>query len=137
MERGDLGIDWPGANEHPMFYVGVYAAIGLSTALFTMLATAATYFGAIRASRSLFKQLLTSVIGATMRWYDVTPQGELFLSAGWVSSSFLTLLRGRLLNRFGKDIETIDSSLAASLQQVNLSLGKFAASAITITFVLT
>jgi len=40
-----------------------------------------------------------------------------------------------MLNRFGKDIETIDSSLASSLQTVNSSLASFFASVITVAWV--
>ena len=32
---------------------------------------------------------------------------------------------GRMLNRFSKDIETVDSNLASSLQAVNSSLANF------------
>jgi len=74
------------------------------------------YTGALRASRVLFKQLLVSVVRATMRWHDTTPQG-------------------RMLNRFSKDIETVDSSLASSLQAVNSSLATFAASIITVAVI--
>jgi hypothetical protein len=37
-----------------------------------------------------------------------------------------------MLNRFGKDVETIDSSLAGSLQAVNTSLAGFFAAIITV-----
>lgn len=40
-----------------------------------------------------------------------------------------------MLNRFSKDVETVDTSLAGSLQQVNQSLANFAASVITVMFV--
>lgn len=51
-----------------------------------------------------------------MRWHDVTPQG-------------------RMLNRFSKDVETVDSSLAGTLQAVNTALANFAASVITVVVV--
>ncbi|KAG6914945.1 hypothetical protein DXG01_014339 [Tephrocybe rancida] len=76
----------------------------------------AQYTGALRASRILFKQLLVTVVRATFRFHDTTPQG-------------------RMLNRFGKDIETIDSSLAGSLQAVNTSLANFFASIILVAFI--
>jgi ABC-type multidrug transport system fused ATPase/permease subunit len=59
-----------------MFYVGVYAAIGLGSALITVLSSVVQYTGALGASRRLFEQLLVGVVRATMRWHDVTPQGE-------------------------------------------------------------
>jgi hypothetical protein len=66
---------WPDARDHPFFYVGVYAAIGLTAVLAGNASMMAQYTGALRASRLLFKELLTTVIHATMRWYDVTPHG--------------------------------------------------------------
>jgi hypothetical protein len=37
-----------------------------------------------------------------------------------------------MLDRFGKDVETIDSSLAGSLQAVNTSLSGFLSAIITV-----
>ncbi|KAG6840544.1 hypothetical protein C0991_005904 [Blastosporella zonata] len=113
---GNFGINWPRAIEHPLFYVGVYASIGLVNVLIGVASMVAQYTGALRASRILFRQLLVTVVRATFRFHDTTPQG-------------------RLLNRFGKDIETIDSSLAGSLQAVNSSLANFFASIILVAVV--
>ncbi|KAF8554053.1 hypothetical protein OG21DRAFT_1497299 [Imleria badia] len=111
-----LWFTLPDANEDPLFYVGVYGAIGLVTAAIGIASTAVQYTGALRASRLIFKQLLEGVVRATMRWHDVTPQG-------------------RMLNRFGKDIETIDNNLASSLSAVNSSLATFAAAIVTVAIV--
>ncbi|KAF8150500.1 multidrug resistance-associated ABC transporter [Mycena galopus ATCC 62051] len=113
---GFLNINWPSAVEHPLFYVGIYAAIGLTTAFVSICSSVAQITGALRASRKLFQALLVTVVRATFRFHDTTPQG-------------------RMLNRFGKDIETIDSSLASSLQQVNSSLAGFFAALLTVTVV--
>ncbi|KAJ7764128.1 hypothetical protein DFH07DRAFT_1059163 [Mycena maculata] len=113
---GLFNVQWPSAVEHPLFYVGVYAAIGLTTAFVGLCSVAAQYTGALRASRLLFKQLLVSVVRATFRFHDTTPLG-------------------RMLNRFGSDMDKIDSDLAGSLQTVNSSLAGFFASVITITVV--
>lgn len=112
----NISINLPDANKHPLFYVGVYAAIGLATAALMLTSITAQYVAALWASRNLFKRLLEKVVRATMRWHDVTPQG-------------------RMLNRFGKDIETIDSSLAGTLQNVNSSLATFFGAVLTITFI--
>ena len=92
--RSLFNIDWPSASQHPLFYVGIYAAIGLLHALCTILSAAAQYTGALRASRVLFKwvpylvvwqpiinlhsvrQLLVTVVRATFRFHDTTPQGK-------------------------------------------------------------
>jgi hypothetical protein len=52
---GLFGINWPSAIDHPLFYVGVYAAIGLTTAFVSLCSVAAQYTGALRASRKLFR----------------------------------------------------------------------------------
>ena len=70
-------IRLPSANEHPLFYIGVYSALGLGSAFLGVLAAIVQYTGALRASKVLFKQLLVSVVRATMRWHDTTPQGTL------------------------------------------------------------
>ncbi|CDO68600.1 hypothetical protein BN946_scf184996.g31 [Trametes cinnabarina] len=109
-------IHFPPAREHPYFYIGIYSAIALSTGLVNTVGVITQYTGALRASRILFERLLRTVVRATMRWHDVTPQG-------------------RMLNRFSKDVETVDTSLAGTLQSVNQSLALFAVSMITVIVV--
>jgi hypothetical protein len=70
-----LKSDWPSAQEHPFFYIGFYSLIGLATVLTSVAAYVLQFTGALKASRTLFKQLLIGVVRATMRWHDVTPQG--------------------------------------------------------------
>ena len=70
-------ISLPSAKEHPLFYIGVYSALSLGSAFLGVLAAIVEYTGALRASKVLFKQLLISVVRATMRWHDTTPQGTL------------------------------------------------------------
>ncbi|KAI1792466.1 multidrug resistance-associated ABC transporter [Ganoderma leucocontextum] len=110
-----LEITFPRAQEHPYFYIGIYTAIALSTGIINILGVITQYTGALRASRILFEKLLRTVVRATMRWHDVTPQG-------------------RMLNRFSKDVETVDTSLASTLQQVNQSLALFAVSMLTVIY---
>jgi len=143
---------WPPASEHPLFYISIYAAIGLASALASVLSVTAQYTGALRASRILFKyvlaffscdtlptclfsfpfrQLLVTVVRATFRFHDTTPQGALDTTTADQSPIHFDC-PGRMLNRFGKDVETIDSSLAGSLQAVNTSLAGFFAAIITV-----
>lgn len=123
-------IEWPPAREHPFFYIGIYAAISLAAGFVNIAGVITQYTGALRASRKLFRQLLVTVVRATMRWHDVTPQGRFELSI--TSESMIEHFLGRMLNRFSKDIETVDGSLASSLQAVNTALANFAASVITV-----
>ncbi|KAI5116711.1 hypothetical protein M0805_003223 [Coniferiporia weirii] len=115
---GTAGLEdyLPPVHEKPLFYVGIYALIGFSTVLISITSVVTQYTGALRASRLLFKQLLVAVVRATMRWHDVTPAG-------------------RMLNRFSKDIETVDSTLASSLQAVNSSLASFFSSMVVVVAV--
>ena len=80
-----FAIQWPAAQEHPYFYIGIYAAITLAVAAFNVLSAVIQYTGALRASRKLFHQLLVGVVRATMRWHDVTPQGKHSVSTGRAS----------------------------------------------------
>ena len=76
-------ITFPPAQEHPYFYIGIYSAIAIAAGFVNIAGVLTQYTGALRASRILFEKLLTTVVRATMRWHDVTPQG-------------------RMLNRFSK-----------------------------------
>ena len=81
----------PSADKHPMFYVGIFAAIGIGGGLVLLLTLVVQYVAALRASKKMFRQLLDAVVHATMRWFDTTPQG-------------------RLLNRFSKVCDHKSSS---------------------------
>ncbi|KAJ7725659.1 hypothetical protein DFH07DRAFT_782961 [Mycena maculata] len=52
---GFLNINWPDASEHPLFYVGIYATIGLTTVFVVVCGSVAQMFGTLRASRTLYK----------------------------------------------------------------------------------
>jgi hypothetical protein len=102
---------WPPASEHPLFYISIYAAIGLASALCSVLSVTAQYTGALRASRILFtcvlalftcktlptrffsfpfRQLVT-VVRATFRFHDTTPQGALDASTTANQSPFTSI----------------------------------------------
>ena len=109
----DLQNILPSANVHPLFYVGVYALIGLLTVVFSVFSASTQFLGSIRASRKLFSQLLYSIVHATMRWHDTTPIG-------------------RILNRFSKDIEVIDASLASSFRAFYTAAASFLTSMVIV-----
>lgn len=95
-------IKWPAAEEHPYFYVGIYAAISLSVAVVNVAGAITQFTGALRASRKLFNQLLVGVVRATMRWHDVTPQGRFNAIDLSINYSCHFRFIGRMLNRFSK-----------------------------------
>ncbi|KAH8831236.1 hypothetical protein DL96DRAFT_1695080 [Flagelloscypha sp. PMI_526] len=107
---------WPDASRYPLYYVGIFAATCFGSAILQTVSAIFQFFGAIRASKVLFRDLLLSVVRATFRFHDTTPAG-------------------RLLNRFGKDIEAIDDRLGNMLWETGRGIAGFAASLIVIAIV--
>jgi ABC-type multidrug transport system fused ATPase/permease subunit len=70
-----IDFNLPSPHVHPMFYVLIYSSIGLGTALFVVISNLVQLTGALKASRSLFKELLDNVVYATVRFHDTTPAG--------------------------------------------------------------
>ncbi|WWC65828.1 uncharacterized protein I303_108450 [Kwoniella dejecticola CBS 10117] len=98
-EKGWLEY-WTGSNLSPeqgghttQYFVIGYAVITIAGVFAANFQYAIIYLGSLRASRVLHNAMLESVLFSTLRFHDTTS-------------------RGRLLNRFGKDIEGLDSSTA-------------------------
>ncbi|XP_063163042.1 ATP-binding cassette sub-family C member 2 isoform X2 [Candoia aspera] len=77
--------------------VGIYGTLGASHSLFLLSSTVLVSFGAIRASRVLHEQLLSNILRVPMSFFDSTPTG-------------------RILNRFAKDIFTVDETIPMSFR---------------------
>uniref|UniRef100_A0A8B9G8C7 Canalicular multispecific organic anion transporter 1 n=1 Tax=Amazona collaria TaxID=241587 RepID=A0A8B9G8C7_9PSIT len=77
--------------------IGVFGALGVSQALFLLFSTILSAYGAVRASRVMHQQLLGNILRAPMSFYDTTPMG-------------------RIVNRFAKDIFTIDETIPMSFR---------------------
>ncbi|CAO3660699.1 unnamed protein product [Umbelopsis vinacea] len=85
-----------GCSEEPVsvnYYLTVYVLISFGAIVISLFRSLIQYYGSLRASRLIFHKLLISVCHAPMRFFDTTPVG-------------------RILNRFSKDMETIDASLS-------------------------
>jgi ABC-type multidrug transport system fused ATPase/permease subunit len=80
-------------NRSLWFYLGIYCLISTISVVFSLGRLYLIYTGSIRASRTIFKSILHSVLRAPLRWLDTVPMG-------------------RILNRFTADFTSIDSSLA-------------------------
>ncbi|KAG7197437.1 hypothetical protein KM043_013293 [Ampulex compressa] len=78
-------------------YLGVYGALGLGQATFVMLAQLALVVGCIRSSKMLQSELLFAIVRSPVGFFDTTPSG-------------------RILNRFGKDIDIIDNVLPPNIR---------------------
>uniref|UniRef100_A0A8C3KL46 Canalicular multispecific organic anion transporter 1 n=1 Tax=Calidris pygmaea TaxID=425635 RepID=A0A8C3KL46_9CHAR len=77
--------------------IGVFGALGVSQALFLLFATILSAQGAVRASRVMHQQLLSNILRVPMSFFDTTPTG-------------------RIVNRFAKDIFTIDETIPMSFR---------------------
>uniref|UniRef100_A0A8V5G8F5 Uncharacterized protein n=1 Tax=Melopsittacus undulatus TaxID=13146 RepID=A0A8V5G8F5_MELUD len=79
--------------------IGVFGALGVSQgeSLFLLFATILSAYGATRASRVMHQQLLSNILRVPMSFYDTTPTG-------------------RIVNRFAKDIFTIDETIPMSFR---------------------
>ncbi|KAF8879657.1 ATP-binding cassette transporter [Gymnopilus junonius] len=82
-----------GGGKSPVFYITLYAVITGVGLVISTVRWFILYHGSIHASNVLYKRLLESILFADIRFHD-------------------TVSRGRVLNRFGKDFEGIDSSLS-------------------------
>lgn len=82
----------------PSYYFKIYTLINLMNILIGLAKYAITFFGGIRAGRKLYVSLLNRVLNAPLRFFDTTPIG-------------------RVVNRFSKDFESIDSSVPMDLVQ--------------------
>ncbi|CAO1639342.1 unnamed protein product [Sympodiomycopsis kandeliae] len=88
---------FPPASESPLPYIIVFFLINLAAATMTTLSALFTFYGSLQASRALFAKMLDATMGATTRWLDKTPSG-------------------RIVNKFSRDVEVLDSSVNQSLR---------------------
>ncbi|KAF8468986.1 P-loop containing nucleoside triphosphate hydrolase protein [Kalaharituber pfeilii] len=78
-----------------MYYLGVYAAIGIAYMITSLLREGIVFAGSLRASRLIHMRLLDAVMRAKFTFFDSTPLG-------------------RIINRFSKviDMEAVDQEVA-------------------------
>lgn len=77
------------------FYLSIYAAWSLTDIMFSGLAYIAYENGGWYAARTLHTTFIKSAMNVSLAWYKITPVG-------------------RVVNRFSRDIESIDTQLAGS-----------------------
>ena len=73
-------------------FLGVYGASGFAQALGAVIASLLLYLSTISGGRGLHQKMLHRIMHAPMSFFDTTPQG-------------------RILNRFGKDVDVLDSTM--------------------------
>ncbi|KAH8927089.1 hypothetical protein BT69DRAFT_1258598 [Atractiella rhizophila] len=95
------GLPDPRENVNP--YLLILLGIEVWLTFVQFIASFAMVLLALRASRTLFKRTILSVVGGTFRYFDKTPTG-------------------RILNRFSQDFATVDSELSSWLEFLVLNL---------------
>ncbi|KAE8155606.1 multidrug resistance-associated protein [Aspergillus tamarii] len=80
------------ADVNVSYYLGVYALLGALYVLISFTREAVLFWGSLHASMKIHKRLLKAVMHAKFRFFDSTPLGQ-------------------LMNRFSKDIETVDQEI--------------------------
>ncbi|KDO34832.1 hypothetical protein SPRG_00893 [Saprolegnia parasitica CBS 223.65] len=80
------------ANDNASYYLGVYGGLCLTSMLMVVVRAITIAKAGLRASKSLFERLTASLFNAPMTFFDKTPSG-------------------RILNRYGDDMASIDTQL--------------------------
>ncbi|KAJ2746581.1 Transporter of the ATP-binding cassette (ABC) [Coemansia sp. BCRC 34301] len=78
------------------YFIGIYAAIAVASTVLILGRSLLQFWSSLKASKGMHERLLHAILRAPVRFFDTTPAG-------------------RLINRFSKDMETIDQSLSSSL----------------------
>lgn len=96
-----LGISKAGGDPEntAVYYIAIYGLIGLIYGVTACLRIYVVFFAGIDAANMIFKQVLTNVLYAKLRFFDKTPIG-------------------RIMNRFSKDIESVDQELTPCAEGV-------------------
>ncbi|WFD31665.1 hypothetical protein MSPP1_002704 [Malassezia sp. CBS 17886] len=90
---------WKLHGTHPLgFSIGLYVMLGVLQLVFTYCMDMILGVIAFFASRTLHDQAMKRVMYSPMAWFDTTPLG-------------------RVMNRFGKDVDVLDNQLSMLLRQ--------------------
>ncbi|CAB3400919.1 unnamed protein product [Caenorhabditis bovis] len=104
-----------GSSTETQLRLGVYALLGMGQAVSVCSASIIMALGMVRASRLLHCKLLSNIMRSPMAFFDVTPLG-------------------RILNRFGKDVEAIDQTLPHSIRSMVMTLFNVISTLFVITY---
>ncbi|KAL6450715.1 YBT1 ATP-dependent bile acid permease [Candida maltosa Xu316] len=99
-----------------IYYITIYGIIGLAYGLTASFRVFVTFFAGVRASNRLFKQVLVTILRARLRFFDKTPLG-------------------RIMNRFSKDIESVDQEITPFAEGVFICLVQCVSILVLITFI--
>ncbi|KAL1588310.1 hypothetical protein WHR41_02807 [Cladosporium halotolerans] len=84
-------------------YIGVYAALGVAQALLQFAFSVFLTVYGTKSSKTMLHRAYTRVLRAPMSFFDTTPLG-------------------RIINRFGKDVDTMDNVLTDAIRMFTLTM---------------
>jgi ATP-binding cassette subfamily C (CFTR/MRP) protein 1 len=84
-------------------YIGVYAALGVTQALLQFAFSVFLTVYGTKASKTMLQRAYERVLRAPMSFFDTTPLG-------------------RIINRFGKDVDTMDNVLTDAIRMFSLTM---------------
>ncbi|KAI7349513.1 bile acid-transporting ATPase [Hortaea werneckii] len=88
-----LTISVQGSEVDVGYYLGVYGVLGIAYMIITFLREGVLFGGSLAASTRIHRTLMENVTHAKFRFFDSTPLGQ-------------------IMNRFSKDIESVDQEIA-------------------------
>ncbi|KAF9979193.1 hypothetical protein BGZ73_004079 [Actinomortierella ambigua] len=103
-------------EDYPDYYIGIYCFITLMAVFLTIVRMFWQFYGSLRASRALYEELLATVIRAPIRFFDTTPVG-------------------RIVNRFSKDFEVIDSQMIQKMASMIINTLAILSVVVIISFI--
>jgi ATP-binding cassette subfamily C (CFTR/MRP) protein 1 len=83
--------------------LGIYSALGMSQYIFNLFCELSYLIMLMKSAKYMQATMLSSILRSNMQWFEATPVG-------------------RIINRFSKDIQIIESLLPNSYRMVVLSL---------------
>lgn len=90
---GNMSVATLGSDVDVGYFLGVYAVLGAAYMAITFLREGVLFGGSLAASKRIHRHLMESVTHAKFRFFDSTPLGQ-------------------IMNRFSKDIESVDQEIA-------------------------
>lgn len=110
--QSDNAGDTNSSKRRDAFYMGIYLVVSLAAALGEAVKCGVVYHAGVKASLGLSRSMTAAILGAPLRWLDVTPVG-------------------RILNRASADSATVDSKLPGDAHMLLSSIVLVAITALT------
>lgn len=103
-------------NSTTMHYIIVYALIGVLYSIMACVRVFATFYVGLVAANKIFNELLDTILKARLRFFDKTPIG-------------------RIMNRFLKDVESVDQELTPFAEGIFACIVQCFSTLVLITYI--